>query len=56
MDQDTSAIDARRSVGHVVGQRLEGTEFLRRLFDDFAGRRLTAAREFLTRLDGFERE
>ena len=35
--------------------RLVGTSLLRRIVDDLAGRRLVAARDFLTRLDGFER-
>jgi hypothetical protein len=35
--------------------RLAGTSLLRRIVDDLAGRRLVAARDFLTRLDGFER-
>ncbi len=39
-----------------LADRLKGTSFLRQLLDDFAGRRLTQAREFLSRLDGFESE
>ena len=38
-----------------LAARLAGTSFLRSLVDDLAGRRLVAAREFLVRLDGFER-
>ena len=38
-----------------LATRLAGTAFLRSFVDDLAGRRLVAAREFLARLDGFER-
>lgn len=38
-----------------LAPRLAGTSLLRRVVDDLAGRRLVAARDFLTRLDGFER-
>ena len=39
-----------------LAERLRDSSFLRRLLDDIAGRRLVAARGFLARLDGFERE
>ena len=38
-----------------VARRFEGSSFLRGFIDDLAGRRLTAARDFLQRLEGFER-
>jgi hypothetical protein len=38
-----------------LASRLGGTSLLRRIVDDLTGRRLVAARDFLTRLDGFER-
>ncbi len=43
-------------LSHRFSERLKGTSFLQNLLDEFAGRRLTEAREFLTRLDGFESE
>jgi len=38
-----------------LSTRLAGTSLLRHIVDDLAGRRLVAARDFLTQLDGFER-
>lgn len=39
-----------------AARRFADTPFLRGFVDDLAGRRLTAATDFLRRLDGFERE
>lgn len=39
-----------------IADRFRDSSFLRSVFDDLAGRRLTSAREFLARLDWFERE
>ncbi len=43
-------------MSRTIAKRWLSESFMSDLFDEFAGSRLTAAREFLTRLDGYERE
>lgn len=43
-------------ISRKIADRYRDSSFISRLLDDLAGRRLTAARAFLSRLDRFERE